>query len=81
MPRFFFDLHNDMDALDPEGKDLEGIEEAKQQAIVEARAMLEESAGNGRIDLTGTSHILEGRDLFKKIECFVQSARMAFNDG
>ena len=64
MPRYYFDLHNDMDALDPEGKELSGIEEAKEQALVEARAMLESSAGHGRIDL---NHFIQVRDHSGKI--------------
>ena len=59
MPRFYFDLHNDVDALDPEGKELSGIEEAKKQAVIEARAMLEDSAAHGRIDL---NHFIQVRD-------------------
>lgn len=59
MPRFYFDLHNDVDVLDPEGKELPSLEEAKSRAVIEARAMLEDSAGKGRIDL---NHFIEVRD-------------------
>lgn len=64
MPRFYFDLHNDVDALDPEGKELPGIEQARSQAVLEARALLEDSAGKGRIDL---NHFIEIRDESGKI--------------
>lgn len=59
MPRFYFDLHNDMDAVDFEGKELPDLNQAKQQALIEARAMLEDSAGNGRINL---NHFIQVRD-------------------
>ena len=59
MPRFYFDLHNDMDAVDFEGKELSDLNQAKQQALIEARAMLEDSAGNGRINL---NHFIQVRD-------------------
>ena len=59
MSLYYFDLHNDMDAVDFEGKELSGLNEAKQQALIEARAMLEDSAGNGRINL---NHFIQVRD-------------------
>jgi len=64
MPRYYFDLHNDMDAVDHEGKELAGIEQATRQALVEARAMLEDSAGHGRINL---NHFIQVRDESGKV--------------
>jgi hypothetical protein len=52
MPRYFFDLHNDMDALDPEGKELASLDAAKLHALCEARVMVKASIDDrGHIDL------------------------------
>jgi hypothetical protein len=59
MPRYYFDLHNDIDALDPEGIDLPGIDEAKSHALLEAREMIEESTSKGHINL---NHFIQIRD-------------------
>ena len=59
MPRYFFDLHNDIDSVDPEGKEMSGIDDAKRQALIEARTMLAESGSNGRINL---NHFVQVRD-------------------
>ena len=59
MPRFYFDLHNDFDALDQEGKELDGIEDAREIALAEAREMIEASVAEGRVDL---NHFIQVRD-------------------
>ena len=60
MPRYFFDLHNDVDAEDPEGVDLPDFEAALAHALAEARAMIQASiAETGRIDLR---HHIDVRD-------------------
>lgn len=59
MPRFYFDLHNDFDALDQEGKELDGIEDARAIALAEAREMIEASVAEGRVDL---NHFIQVRD-------------------
>jgi hypothetical protein len=59
VPRFYFDLHNDVDALDQEGKQLDGIESARKIALAEAREMIEASVTEGRIDL---NHFIQVRD-------------------
>ena len=52
MPRYFFDLHNDMDAIDEEGKELPDLNAALAHALTEARTMIQASvAESGRIDL------------------------------
>lgn len=53
MARFYFDLHNDIDAIDEEGVELPNDEAAKLHALAEARVMIQASvAETGRIDLT-----------------------------
>ena len=59
MPRFYFDLHNDVDALDQEGKELDGLEDARKIALAEAREMIEASVAEGHIDL---NHFIQVRD-------------------
>ncbi|MFL6762866.1 MAG: DUF6894 family protein [Sphingomicrobium sp.] len=60
MPRYFFDLHNDVDALDPEGKELPDLKSAKDVALSNARAMIQASVQEtGKIDL---HHYINLRD-------------------
>jgi hypothetical protein len=59
VPRFYFDLHNDEDVLDREGKELSGLDEARKVAVAEAREMICASVENGKIDL---NHFIEVRD-------------------
>jgi hypothetical protein len=60
VPRYFFDLHNDVDVLDPEGKELPSLAAAIAHALGEARAMIQASvAETGRIDL---HHHIDIRD-------------------
>ena len=52
MPRYFFDLHNDVDADDPDGVELPDLDAALAHALAEARTMIQVSvAETGRIDL------------------------------
>ena len=52
MPCYFFDLHNDIDTLDLDGKELPDLDAALAYALSEARAMIQASvADTGRIDL------------------------------
>jgi hypothetical protein len=61
MPRYFFDLHNDVDATDEEGKDLPHLQAAINHALCEARIMIQASVEEtGRIDLTHHIDIREG---------------------
>ena len=60
MAQYFFDLHNDIDAIDHEGVDLPDLMAAKLHALDEARTMIQASvAESGRIDLR---HYLDVRD-------------------
>ena len=58
MPRFFFHLHNDVDAPDPDGVELRNLEEARAVALHNARFSAGESVkdmghivGDHRIDI------------------------------
>jgi hypothetical protein len=65
MPRYFFDLYNDIVALDEEGAVLSGPEEAHGHALVEAREMISASVEDHRkIDL---KHRIEVRDESGKV--------------
>jgi hypothetical protein len=65
MPRYFFDLYNDMVALDEEGAVLVSPEEAHERALGEAREMITASVEEHRkVDLT---HRIEIRDEAGKI--------------
>lgn len=60
MPRYFFDLHNDMDAVDVEGRDFPDLQAARSTAIKEARAMICASvSADGKINLR---HCIKLRD-------------------
>jgi hypothetical protein len=60
MPRYFFDLHNDIDAPDEEGRELPGFDAAKADALREVRTMIQVSVEEtGRIDLR---HHIDVRD-------------------
>ena len=50
MPRFYFHLHNDIDSVDEEGRDLPGIDAARREALEEARSMAAESVRLGHLD-------------------------------
>jgi hypothetical protein len=52
VPRFYFHLHNDIDTFDEEGRDLPGVDVARQVAREEARYMAAEHVKLGHLDLT-----------------------------
>ena len=52
MPRYYFDLHNDLDVIDDQGVILATFEDARAHAFLEAREMIRSSVdGYARIDL------------------------------
>jgi hypothetical protein len=60
VPRYFFDLHNDMDVIDDEGVELPELDGALAHALSEAKSMIQASvADTGRIDLR---HHIDVRD-------------------
>jgi hypothetical protein len=52
MARYFFNLYNDMEVLDPEGRDLPSIDDARAAAVREARQMMQEAVANGKLTLS-----------------------------
>ena len=60
MPRYYFDLHNDVNAIDDEGRELPDLEAVKADVLKEVRAMIKTSIDEtGRIDLR---HHIDVRD-------------------
>jgi hypothetical protein len=60
MSHYFFDLHNDVDALDDEGVELPDLEAAKAHGLREVRQMLQASTmETGKINLC---HDIDIRD-------------------
>lgn len=60
VPRCFFDLHNDVDAQDREGRDLPHVNAVVAEAVKEARSLIKASVDEtGRIDLR---HHIDVRD-------------------
>jgi len=51
MPRFFFNIKNDIDVIDPEGQELDNLAAARQQAIAYARDLAAEAVRQGEVDL------------------------------
>jgi hypothetical protein len=67
MPRYYFHLHNGLDVIDEEGRELPDLEAARRAAVIDARQMAAESVRLGHLDL---SHYLEvtdetGKTLFR----------------
>ena len=52
MPRYFFHLYNDVISMDEEGVDLPDLEAAHANGIREAREMMVETVGEGRINFS-----------------------------
>ena len=59
MPRFYFDLHNDVEAHDEEGMELSDLEAARAEAIRSGRELVAEGVRNGQVNL---NHWIEVRD-------------------
>ena len=59
MPRYFFDLHNDVDSIDHEGRELPDLEAATDNALIEAREMMTQAIHDGKLNL---NHYIEVRD-------------------
>lgn len=59
MPRYYFHLHNDLEALDEEGREFPDLEAARAEAIRGARDLLAEDVRRGAMTL---SHWIEVQD-------------------
>ena len=69
MPRYFFDLKNDVDARDEEGRELPDLDAVRSHAIIEAREIAKESVDDGHLNL---DHRIEVRDESGTIVCVVR---------
>jgi hypothetical protein len=52
MARYYFHVHDDIDAVDEEGCELPGQEVARERAIIAARELIADEARKGRINLS-----------------------------
>ena len=59
MPRYFFDLYNDMISRDEEGAELPDVEAARARAVQECKAMAAHEVSLGALNLT---HFIKVRD-------------------
>lgn len=51
MPRFYFHLHDDVIALDDEGRELADVAEARAAAVAGAREIIADQVREGRLNL------------------------------
>ena len=61
MPRYYFHLHNDVEAYDEEGLDLPDLDSATAEGVRAARDLVCESARQGRITLSHWIEIGDGQ--------------------
>ena len=57
--RYFFDLYNDVNTSDDEGRDFPDLAAAKDNALAEAKEMMTQSVHDGALDL---NHHIDVRD-------------------
>ena len=63
VPQYFFDLHGDDSAIDPEGRELADLEAARAWATTEARNIAAEDVARGKLV---TSHRIDILDAARK---------------
>jgi hypothetical protein len=61
MPLYYFNLHDSMDIIDDEGRDLPDISAARAEAINAAHEIMCEQVRSGKIDLSSRIEV-EDRD-------------------
>jgi hypothetical protein len=61
MPRYFFNLYNDVTTLDEEGRELPGLASAEAHGLTEARTMAADSVTMGHINLHHRIEIADER--------------------
>lgn len=59
MPRYFFDLYNDIDAEDEDGVEFPDLDAAEAHAIAEARHLASMCVKEGRLTLSHRIEILD----------------------
>ena len=68
MPRFFFNLYDDLDVLDEEGLELPDLEAAKAVGVQNARSIAAEQVLGGKLVLSSRIEITDERGkVVKKI--------------
>jgi hypothetical protein len=68
MPRFFFNLYNDITAIDDEGEEFPDLAAAREHGLCETREIAAESVRNGSINLTHYIDIADGcGEVFERI--------------
>jgi hypothetical protein len=61
MPRYFFALHNDVEAVDDEGLELADIAAARVVALKTIAELIHDKIANGeRVDLSHSLEVLDG---------------------
>ena len=61
MPRFYFNLRNEISVEDEEGKELDDAEQAREMAVVSARSIMAEGVRYGRLVLSDEIDILDAQ--------------------
>lgn len=61
MPRYFFNIYNDVTSLDEEGRELPDLETARDHAIRGARSIMADGLKKGLIDLSHHVAIVDER--------------------
>lgn len=64
MPRFFFNLYDDLEVLDPDGVELPDLEAARACGLKNARAIAADQVLRGKLDLR---HRIEIADEFGQV--------------
>ena len=63
MPRFFFNLRDDISIDDSEGKELADVEMARELAVQHARGIMSEDVRDGRLVLKDEIEVLDERGI------------------
>jgi hypothetical protein len=60
MPRYHFNVHNDIEARDEEGQELPDLEAARREAIRGVRSLAAEQVQEGRLNFDHSVEVVEG---------------------
>lgn len=76
MPHYYFHLYNDVTAMDDEGKMLPDLDAARANGIREAREMMMETVGEGRINFSHRIDIADDRGDVAETVMFGEAVRV-----
>ena len=76
MPHYYFHLYNDVISMDGEGKNLPDLDAARVNGIKEAREMMMESVGEGRINFSHRIEIADHEGAIKAVVMFADAVRV-----